>query len=85
MTVIIYSKTVCPYCDMAKNLLRMKGISYEEVMVDESVEKLQAMLQLSQGRKTVPQIFINGQAIGGFDDLQRLEQNGELDQLLQNQ
>ena len=83
MTILIYSKKICPYCDMAKNLLQMKGLSFEVIMVDESTEKLQEMLQRSEGRKTVPQIFINGQGIGGFDNLQSLEHSGELDQLLQ--
>ena len=82
MTILVYSKKICPYCDMAKNLLQMKGLAFEEIMVDESAEKLQEMLQRSEGRKTVPQIFINDKGIGGFDNLQSLEHTGELDQLL---
>jgi glutaredoxin 3 len=83
MSVIIYSKTICPYCDMAKNLLKMKGVTYDEIMIDKSDERLQEMLQRSDGRRTVPQIFINGKHVGGFDDLQQLENNGLLDGMLQ--
>lgn len=79
--IIIYSKSSCPYCDWAKQLLDAKKVSYSEIRVDQDPAKLQEMIQLS-GRRTVPQIFINDQAIGGFDDLSALAKAGELDELL---
>ena len=84
MSVVIYSKRVCPYCVKAKNLLNMKKVSFKEIMVDDSPEILQEMLQRSNNRRTVPQIFIHGQGIGGFDDLRDLDRAGKLDALLQN-
>lgn len=80
--VEIYSKRVCPYCQRAKNLLEHKEQAYDEYHVEEDANKLEEMLQRADGRKTVPQIFINNKHIGGFDDLSALESAGELDQLL---
>ncbi len=80
--IVIYSKAVCPYCDWAKKLLDAKHVTYQEIRVDEAPEKLMEMLQRSGGRRTVPQIFINNQPIGGFDDLSALEKTGKLDSLL---
>ena len=79
--VIVYSKKVCPYCDRAKALLTQKQVAYEEIRVDLDSVALQTMLDKS-GRRTVPQIFINDQPVGGFDDLWALEQAGKLDDLL---
>lgn len=79
--VVIYSTNVCPYCVRAKTLLQQKKVDYKEVRVDVDNHKRAEMIELS-GRKTVPQIFINEQHIGGFDDLWQLEQSGELDRLL---
>jgi glutaredoxin 3 len=79
--VIIYSKNNCPYCDHAKTLLKSKQITYTEIHVDENPAELEKMITLS-GRRTVPQIFINDQAIGGFDDLATLAKTGQLDKLL---
>lgn len=79
--IIIYSTAICPYCVRAKDLLTRKGQSYTEVDVSAPAER-QKMMEKAGGRKTVPQIFINGQHIGGFDDLNRLDQKGELDPLL---
>ena len=78
----IYSKKICPYCDMAKRLLDAKGLSYTEYFVDLSDTRLDEMLQRSSGRRTVPQIFINNQGVGGYDDLHRLEQSGALNEML---
>ena len=80
--VIVYSKAYCPYCDRAKQLLTHKGINFEEIRVDLEPNKLEEMLAISEGRRTVPQIFINGKGIGGFDDLWALEQQGQLDKLV---
>lgn len=79
--VIIYTTASCPYCVQAKQLLTHKEIAYDEIRVDLDSEKRDEMIELS-GRRTVPQIFINDQAIGGFDDLWALERSGELDKLL---
>lgn len=81
--VIMYTKEPCPYCVLAKNLLNEKGVSFEEVRIDLNPDKLEEMLRLSQ-RRTVPQIFINDQAIGGFDDLAALAKSGKLDDLLKD-
>lgn len=80
-TIIMYTKDHCPYCDWAKQLLDSKQASYTEIRVDLQQDKLEEMIRLS-GRRTVPQIFINDQAIGGFDDLSALAKSGELDKLL---
>ncbi|MGE0826399.1 MAG: glutaredoxin 3 [Candidatus Binatia bacterium] len=74
----IYTKTWCPYCAKAKALLHAKGLEYDQVDVtsDEAVQ--QEMIRRS-GRRTVPQIFINGESIGGYDDLANLNATGELD------
>ena len=79
--VIVYSKASCPYCDWAKQLLDSKHIPYEEIRIDLDAAQAQEMIRLS-GRRTVPQIFIHGKPIGGFDDLSQLAKSGELDQLL---
>ena len=81
-TVIVYSKAMCPYCDRAKQLLNAKGIPFEEKRVDLDPTELETMLAKSEGRRTVPQIFINDEGIGGFDDLWALEQAGQLDEKL---
>ena len=80
--VIVYSKSACPYCDRAKMLLNAKGVAFEERRVDLDPALLEEMLAKSGGRRTVPQIFINGEGIGGFDDLWALEQQNKLDPLL---
>jgi glutaredoxin 3 len=77
----IYTTPFCGYCARAKGLLDQKGASYEEmdVMMD---EKKRAEMRERSRRSTVPQIFINGQHIGGSDELAALEQAGKLDPLL---
>lgn len=80
--VLIYTKAVCPYCDRAKMLLNRKNVVYQEIRVDLDDAKRDEMMEKSK-RRTVPQIFINGVSIGGYDDLYALEQSGALDKLLQ--
>jgi glutaredoxin 3 len=80
--VQIYTKSTCGFCFRAKRLLDMKRIAYEEIEVDFGGEKKAEMIQRAGGRSTVPQIFIDGQHIGGCDDLMRMEQDGRLDELL---
>ena len=79
--IVMYTKDYCSYCDRAKALFNSKQLTYTEIRVDQDAAKLEEMVALS-GRRTVPQIFINDQAIGGFDDLAILAKNGQLDQLL---
>ena len=81
--VKIYTTPSCPYCVRAKMLLNNKGVSFEEVsMYDVSSEERQQLAQKTNNYRTVPQIFINDQFIGGFDQLYALEREGKLDQLL---
>lgn len=80
-TVTIYTKENCPYCVWAKALLDAKKATYQEIRIDLDTDKQAEMIQLS-GRRTVPQIFINSEHIGGFDDLSALDQAGKLDPLL---
>lgn len=79
--IVIYTKANCSYCDWAKQFLTAKKLSYEEIRVDLDFEKLKEMENLSK-RRSVPQIFINDQSIGGYDDMIKLSKNGELDTLL---
>lgn len=80
--VKIYSSDYCPYCHRAKALLRERGVSdWEEVVVDGKPDVRAAMAQLV-GRTSVPQIFINGQHVGGCDDLHALDARGGLVPLL---
>ena len=79
--VLVYSTRICPFCVMAKRLLRAKGVDYEEVLVDQDANRRVEMMQRS-GRRTVPQIFIGDRHVGGFDDLAALDHRGQLDPLL---
>ncbi len=80
--VEIYTKFGCPYCARAKRLLDEKGVEYEEFEINSVPGKRDEMLQRSNGRHTVPQIFIDGRHVGGCDDLYALNSRGELDRLL---
>ena len=77
----IYSKEWCPYCAKAKALLKAKGLSYQEIDVTVDETRQQEMVARS-GRRTVPQIFLDGASIGGYDDLANLNATGELDRQL---
>lgn len=79
--IIVYSSTYCPYCTRAKALLNRKNLAFTEILVDLDAHAREEMIAKS-GRMTVPQIFINGQPIGGCDDLYALESQGALDKLL---
>lgn len=80
--ITIYSKDYCPYCISAKALLSRKGASFTEIDVLENPDQLAVMIERSGGRRTVPQIFIGDQHIGGFSDLDALNSAGKLDLLL---
>jgi len=80
--ITIYTTQSCPYCVRAKALLTRKGAAFHEIDVSMDSALRQEMTQLSGGRRTVPQIFINGRHVGGSDDLAALDQAGKLDALL---
>ncbi len=80
--VIVYSGPSCPYCVRAKELLKRKGAAFTEYNVKEDAARFDEMFAKTGGRKTIPQIFINGQHIGGSDDLHALDAKGGLDPLL---
>jgi len=80
-SVKIYTRRWCGYCTAALRLLSSKGIAFEEIDTTGNHE-LRRWLKDVTGRSTVPQIFIDSRAIGGYDDLRALERTGELDRLL---
>ena len=80
--VKIYTKSSCPACDLAKQILNQKGVSFEEFVMDDKVEELKALMDKTN-LKTVPQIFINDHLIGGCSDMIDLDKKNQLDILLQ--
>jgi glutaredoxin 3 len=80
--VTIYTTALCPYCVRAKEVLRSKGISFEEIDVGRSSELRQEMTARAGGKRTVPQIFIGDRHVGGCDDLIALTRSGKLDALV---
>ncbi len=80
--VTIYTTPYCPYCHAAKALLKKKGVSFEEIDVQDGTLRQQMMLRAS-GRYTVPQIFIGERHVGGSDDMHELDRQGRLDPMLQ--
>ena len=82
--VVVYSTTVCPYCIRAKQLLERKGIEYKEINLNNEAPEVRIELMQRTNHRTVPQIFIKDQFIGGFDQLYALEREGKLDEMLSN-
>lgn len=80
--VVLYTTAFCGYCARAKALLEAKGVAFEEIDVTFSPDKRAEMKARANGRTTVPQIWINGQHIGGSDELYALDEAGKLDPLL---
>ncbi|HWU52686.1 MAG TPA: glutaredoxin 3 [Tahibacter sp.] len=78
----MYTTAICPYCVAAKNVLKAKGLEYQEIRIDTDPARRDEMLQRSGGRRTVPQIFINDQLVGGHDDLVAADRSGRLAELL---
>lgn len=78
----VYSGDYCPYCTRAKQLLQRKNLQYREIRVDMDPNEREKMIQRAKGRRTIPQIFINGTHVGGCDDLYALESAGKLDELV---
>jgi glutaredoxin 3 len=79
--ITLYTKPTCPYCLAAKALLRGKGVAYREIDIENNRAKTLEMIERS-GRRTVPQIYVGGTHVGGYDDLRALENEGGLDALL---
>jgi glutaredoxin 3 len=80
-SIVMYSRAACPFCVAARNLLKGKGVAWTEVSLDAEPDKRAEMIART-GRRTVPQIFIGDDHVGGFDDLNALDQAGDLDRLL---
>ena len=80
--IVIYTKPGCPYCSRAKALLERKGADYQEIVASNDPALKAEMVEKSGGKATFPQIFINGQHVGGSDDIHALDRKGELDALL---
>lgn len=78
----MYSTRVCPYCVAAKNLLKSRGLEWDEILIDADPAERERMLERSEGRRSVPQIFVNGHHVGGYDDLVAADRSGELAGLL---
>lgn len=79
--VTVYSTSYCPYCVRAKDLLKRKGAAFTELNAEDDAVR-EDMIAKAGGRRTVPQIFINGQHVGGSDELHALDKAGNLDAML---
>ena len=79
--VTVYSTSYCPYCVRAKDLLKRKGAAFTELNAEDDAVR-EDMISKAGGRRTVPQIFINGQHVGGSDELHALDKAGKLDAML---
>lgn len=79
--VVVYRTPSCVYCVRVHHLLQSKGVPFTEVDVSDDPDKRRWLVEVTRQR-TVPQVFINGKPVGGFDDLARLNRSGELDRLL---
>jgi glutaredoxin 3 len=80
--VEVYTTTHCSFCVRAKALLRGKGVAFEEIDVTHDADLREKMVEMAGGRRTVPEVFINGRIIGGYDELRAIDASGELDRLL---
>ena len=81
--VKIYSTGTCPFCDKAKALLKKWHIPFDEVRIDQDAAGLREMQIVTNNARTVPQIVVDGKAIGGLDDLTELHMDGELGGLIE--
>ena len=80
--VEIYTSSLCPYCHRAKALLSTKGVTFNELKIDGNKQLSEEAVQRSGGMRTVPQIFIENHHVGGYDELNMLDQKGQLNSLL---
>ena len=83
-SVKIYTRRWCGYCTVALRLLAHKGVAFEEIDTTGNHELRRWLADVTAGRTTVPQIFIDGRSIGGYDELKALDRTGELDRMLQS-
>lgn len=81
-TVTVYTTNACPYCRQAEAFLARKGIAFENIDVSEDPQMRLKLVELSEGRKTVPQIFVGGAPIGGYTDMVALDREGKLEPML---
>lgn len=79
--IVIYTAPLCSFCTAAKVLLERKGVAWTEIRVDGAPD-VRAQMEALSGRRTVPQIFIDGRPVGGYENLRALDLGGELDALL---
>ena len=82
VNIDIYTTPYCPFCIRAKKLLVNKKVEFNEIDLSENPDKFEEMLSKSNGARTVPQIFVNGEHIGDCDHIHDLDQKGELDKIL---
>ena len=82
VNIDIYTTSYCPFCIRAKKLLANKKVEFNEIDLSENPDKFEEMLLKSNGARTVPQIFVNGEHIGDCDHIHDLDQKGELDKIL---
>ena len=82
--VTVYMGPMCAYCDAAKRLLTKKNIPYKEINIAVEKDNMEEMIKKSNGKRTIPQIFIENYHVGGYDELRDLENKGELNKLLSN-
>ena len=80
--VTVYMGPMCAFCDAAKRLLNRNNIPYKEINIAIEEGKMDEMLSKSNGKKTIPQIFIEQYHVGGYEELRALENKGELDNLI---
>jgi glutaredoxin 3 len=80
--VEIYTWSTCPFCLRAKSLLNKKGVNFTEYSIDGDEDARAKMAQRANGRRSLPQIFINDNHIGGCDDIHALDRQGKLDEML---
>lgn len=80
----VYSTTYCGFCDAAKALLKSLEVPFEEIDVTGDAEARRVLVMRAEGRRTVPQIFIHGQSIGGFTELRSLVRTGQFHEMLEN-
>jgi glutaredoxin 3 len=81
--ILLYTTQFCGYCHAAKRLLRGKGLDFEEIDVSFDADKRAEMIDRAMGVRTVPQIFIHGRYVGGYEELAELEREGKLDAWLE--
>ncbi len=83
--ILIYTSLICPYCIAAKKLFENQNLNFTEILIDNEYEIKKKMIKLSNGRKTVPQIFFDDDHIGGYDDLLKIFNDGQLFNKLENE